>query len=954
MHTARHLPVTKTALIFFLLTSTTFSQDQGVVAGWNPNDGRVLLNELKCIACHKAETSVSTVSAKQAPNLAQVGSRVTPQYLKAFLAEPHTLKAGTTMPDLLQGLKKEQQVEVVDALTHYLASLGGPMDQRKSGASLGEIARGRELYHTIGCVSCHQPFDPAPKHKIDANGRKSPKDKAPPKVKSERPPVPLPPLAMKTTVDDLAKFLHNPLEIRPSGRMPSLSLEPGEGRSIAAYLLREQFTKDQTAPGSGVAFALYQGNFPKAADVRKAKPIYEAKLPEINLQKALAEAGAKIGKRINSNFGARFHGLLEVPTDGEYRFWTRSDDGSVLWINGKVVVNNDGHHPPKEADGKVTLRRGRHKFDLIFTQGGGGFELAVQWQTPGSKTLKPIESGVLLNEAAAMIPKGIAKFTIDNDKVNRGKKFFVDLRCASCHKTNEEFTNVKTAMPLMRLNVTAKQGCISEKVADGLPVYDLSDKQRIALREALAQVQKGTKPGTPEEQVQFAMTTMNCYSCHQRGKIGGPDAAKTDYFVYETVVDLGEEGRMPPPLHEVGAKLTEKGFDDMLFAGQKYRTYAATRMPQFGKDNVGHFPALFEKADAGKVPERKPEFSSELVDVGRFLMGGKALACINCHAWGDYRLPGAEGMDFLDSTRRLKPGWFHAWLKNPQAMRPGTRMPTSWPMGKTFFPKLAGGDVDRQIDAIWAYLSVGQKGGFPPGLSPKDDTLLRPNDQTIVFRTFLDKVSAHAILVGFRQRTHLAFDANRVRSVLAWTGPFISTSHAWSGRAGQYAKIESKDIVMLPEGPPFAILESKAAPWPKDVPKGKDGSARTPDGWRFRGYRLGKDRIPTFLYDVENVRVEESPGTSFDKDSSVMTRKFVLTSLDQPKDLHFLVARGKTITEKDGVYEIDGKLRFRIEADPKAKPVIRDIEGGSELLVPVQFEKADKQHKASFTIEMKW
>ena len=199
----------------------------------------------------------------------------------------------------------------------------------------------------------------------------------------------------------------------------------------------------------------------------------------------------------------------------------------------------------------------------------------------------------------------------------------------------------------------------------GCQKYDVSEKQIAALQQALTQVKSKPLVDSPADKLHLTMTRMNCYACHQRGEVGGPSDVKSDYFVYERVVDLGDEGRLPPPLHDVGAKLTHEGFEDMLFGGQKYRTYMATRMPQFGKENVGHVVPLFEKLDADKVPSHKPEFSPRLVDDGRFLMGNKALSCINCHAWGDERLPGAEGMDLLQTPRRLKPSWFHAWLKDP-------------------------------------------------------------------------------------------------------------------------------------------------------------------------------------------------------------------------------------------------------------------------------------------------
>ena len=49
---------------------------------------------------------------------------------------------------------------------------------------------------------------------------------------------------------------------------------------------------------------------------------------------------------------------------GEYTFKTLSDDGSVLYLNGSVVVNNDKQHAPAAKTGKITLSAGQ-KYNLI-------------------------------------------------------------------------------------------------------------------------------------------------------------------------------------------------------------------------------------------------------------------------------------------------------------------------------------------------------------------------------------------------------------------------------------------------------------------------------------------------------------------------------------------------------------------------------------------------------------
>jgi cytochrome c2 len=932
------------------------AQTHGVIAGWDSLDGRVLLGELNCVACHAGGTIGEGLLTKSAPNLDDVGARVTPQYLRTYLANPHDTKPGTTMPDMLQAVPEGQRAAAVEALVHFLAGRGGPINQRSSGASLGELDHGRDLFHAVGCVACHQPNEPPAKHKIDAAAKiedeADPAEGAKEPLKSLRPSVPLPPLAKKTTVASLAEFLHNPLAVRPAGRMPSLGLSTGDARAIAAYLLREQYSKTEKAPGAGVDVAYYNVSVGKAVELAKHKPVFETKLPELNLAAAIAKVPVIEGRKAGQGaFGVRFHGLLDVPADGKYRFWTMSDDGSVVIIGGKMVVDNDGMHSPGEKGGEVDLRRGRHPFEVLFVQGGGGYELSVFWQPPGATERSPIADGVLLNEAAAMIPQGIEDFQVDAVKAERGREWFTKLGCASCHKTSDKLDSLVSGPVLAKVNTASADGCLAEKVKAGAPKYDLSKEQRAAIAKALTALQEDAAKLAAPAELHLTMTAFNCYACHQRDKVGGPEDARRDYFVYETIVDLGDEGRLPPPLHEVGAKLTNDGFADMLIAGHKYRTYMATRMPQFGEKNIGHLPALFQQCDAGKIARHEPQFSPRHIDDGRFLMGNKALSCINCHAWGPLRLPGAEGMDLIQAPRRLQPGWFQAWLKDPQKMRPGTRMPSAWPQAKSFFADVQKGSVDGQIDAIWAYLSMGDKGGLPPGLTPGDENLLTPADEPIVFRTFLSGVSAHAILVGFRQRTHMAFDANRVRSVVAWTGDFITTKSTWDGRAGEYAQIPAQDTIKFPEGPAFAVLDSETTPWPADLPKKPLGSNRTPAGWKFRGYRLDEQRMPTFLYDIGKLHVEESPATEYSQGEAVLTRRFSLKSPDAMPRLSFRAATGKEIVAKDGAYVVDGKLRFKISATPEVKPVVRVTDAGQELLVPLEIAGGKQQQ---LEVRMAW
>ena len=91
------------------------------------------------------------------------------------------------------------------------------------------------------------------------------------------------------------------------------------------------------------------------------------------------------GTKLVYNFAVRWTGVLRVPADGEYLFFTQSDDGARLTIDGKVVVENDGPHPLSEKAGKVRLAKGDHPIKLEFAQGGGGSAMMLLWQPPGGR-----------------------------------------------------------------------------------------------------------------------------------------------------------------------------------------------------------------------------------------------------------------------------------------------------------------------------------------------------------------------------------------------------------------------------------------------------------------------------------------------------------------------------------------------------------------------------------------
>ncbi|HVU56595.1 MAG TPA: alkaline phosphatase family protein [Puia sp.] len=77
----------------------------------------------------------------------------------------------------------------------------------------------------------------------------------------------------------------------------------------------------------------------------------------------------------NVTFGVVFTGYLQIDKEGEYTFYSGSDDGSRLFIDGSLVVNNDGDHGVVEKSGSIRLTEGRHAVRMEYYNGAGGFWL---------------------------------------------------------------------------------------------------------------------------------------------------------------------------------------------------------------------------------------------------------------------------------------------------------------------------------------------------------------------------------------------------------------------------------------------------------------------------------------------------------------------------------------------------------------------------------------------------
>ena len=116
-------------------------------------------------------------------------------------------------------------------------------------------------------------------------------------------------------------------------------------------------------PKPGLSYSYYEGDWSFLPDFEAMKPVKEGVTDKISIE-------GHADKR--DDIGLVFEGYVEVPESGIYTAFTESDDGSRLYINDKMVVDNDGLHGRQTRTGQVALEKGYHNVRIEFFESSGG------------------------------------------------------------------------------------------------------------------------------------------------------------------------------------------------------------------------------------------------------------------------------------------------------------------------------------------------------------------------------------------------------------------------------------------------------------------------------------------------------------------------------------------------------------------------------------------------------
>jgi cytochrome c551/c552 len=195
------------------------------------------------------------------------------------------------------------------------------------------------------------------------------------------------------------------------------------------------------------------------------------------------------------------------------------------------------------------------------------------------------------------------------------------------------------------------------------------------------------KPGDARHDIQegwWVVVKYNCMACHQI--IPGQ---RTILMTLPQYQDAQEQ--LPPKLLTEGARVDPEWLRKFLSNPSLsttdtdrngVRPYLKVRMPTFSfSDNelrklVRFFEALSQQP-LPYIPEQVPTLTAKETDMARSLFSSTAAPCLKCHATGDPSHDKiATAPNFLLAKERLKPDWVERWITDPQAVSPGTSMPS--------------------------------------------------------------------------------------------------------------------------------------------------------------------------------------------------------------------------------------------------------------------------------------
>ena len=181
----------------------------------------------------------------------------------------------------------------------------------------------------------------------------------------------------------------------------------------------------EVMPGHGLIGQVFVpgGKIFRMPDFQRLTPIYTFVTSNLDVPTRNYTEGFPTPEMqaVVEDFAIRFRAELRVDIPGVYIFELYSDDGSQLYINDRLVVDNDGIHATIRQQGSVRLGTGMHPVEIHYFQ-GPRHAIALQWlYRPPHGYMQVVPPNAIYRPGKPQVPDELKKLQQRLNKIREKK-----------------------------------------------------------------------------------------------------------------------------------------------------------------------------------------------------------------------------------------------------------------------------------------------------------------------------------------------------------------------------------------------------------------------------------------------------------------------------------------------------------------------------------------------------
>ncbi|MFK7776977.1 MAG: PA14 domain-containing protein, partial [Gimesia sp.] len=473
----------------------------------------------------------------------------------------------------------------------------------------------------------------------------------------------------------------------------------------------------------------------------------------------------------------------------------------------------------------------------------------------------------------AKIPAG-KKPSSNKTRIADGKKLIAKANCAACHTIPGIDKPTQKIVDLSKTVQNWDNSCLAEKPnrKQGRPAYRNIDRSAV---KAYLKSNYGTSaPESEFARGRHVLEQRNCIYCHERDMHPGITPIAGEMAKFDPALAGQSQGMIPPALTAVGDKLKHDALSEAVSGEQKTirMPWLSVRMPRFQHTKEDKQALLHYLVSHDFVPPdgpRQPNFmidssdqnQAQLLIAGQTITGAKGFSCISCHVLGKY-VPrnvalGTRGSDLLMLGKRMRKEYFLRWVHNPLRIVPGMEMPAL----KKSVPKVLGGDLNRQLDAIWLGLNDPNfKVPTNPSVVEQFLTVAVGEPARIVRDVFTNPKEtgggyvSRAFAIGFDNGHNLLIDLDHF-SLVQWTLGDMARQRT-EGKSWYWDMAGSPLVSGYERGPDFVLVKTGKEPIQVVYPHQQNGASGTLRNYSSRGNQIVLNYELTFKIDNKKTKVD--------------------------------------------------------------------------------------------------